>query len=136
MVIHPAAAQMPLSWPAGSLRHHRMHANDRYLASESYVPTHPTSPGWRGALEGRYGPSNIVPILGLGARVACLCTAFWAVLAAPVHMIDGRLREVRVARSIVVVLEVREPAGGRERARYTWSRASRFCLISVLYVDG
>ena len=23
---------------------------------------------------------------------ACACTAFWAVLAAPVHMIDGRLR--------------------------------------------
>jgi len=71
MVIHPAAAQMPLSWPAGSLRHHRMAANYRYLASESYVPTHPTSPGWRGTLAGRYGPSNIVPILGLGARVRC-----------------------------------------------------------------
>ena len=53
-----------------------------------------------------------------GTVPACACTAFWAVLAAPVHMIDGRLREVRVARSIVVVLEVREPAGGRERARY------------------
>ena len=36
----------------------------------------------------------------------------------------------------MVVLEVRETAGGRERARYTWSRASHFCLISVLYVDG
>ena len=36
----------------------------------------------------------------------------------------------------MVVLEVWEPAGERERARYTWSRASHFCLISVFYVNG
>ena len=79
----------------GSLRHHRMTANYRYLASESYVPTHPTSPVWRGALAGRYGPSNIVPIPWAwcsGTVPACACTAFWAVLATPVHMIDGSLR--------------------------------------------
>ena len=34
------------------------------------------------------------------------------------------------------MLEVREPEAGLTRARYTWFQASRFCLISVLYVDG
>ena len=62
---------------------------------------------------------------------------FWGVLAAPVRLIDVLVRLVRgiVARFIVVVLEVREPAGGRERAGYAWSRPSRFFIISVLYVD-
>ena len=60
---------------------------------------------------------------------------FWGVLAAPVRLIDVLVRLVRVARFTVVVLEVREPAGGRERAGYAWSRPSRFFIISVLYVD-
>ena len=41
---------------------------------------------------------------------------FWGVLAAPVRLIDVLVRLVRVARFIVVVLEVREPAGGRAGA--------------------
>ena len=60
---------------------------------------------------------------------------FWGVLAAPVRLINVLVRLVRVARFTVVVLEVREPAGGRERAGYAWSRPSRFFIISVLYVD-
>ena len=42
---------------------------------------------------------------------------FWGVLAAPVRLINVLVRLVRVARFTVVVLEVREPAGGRERGR-------------------
>ena len=51
---------------------------------------------------------------------AVRCThVSWGVLAAPVRLIDVLVRLVRVARFIVVVLEVREPAAERVRARYT-----------------
>ena len=116
-----------LSWQAGSLRHHRMAANDRYLASESYVPTHSTTtPGdglhWRGVT----GRQTSCPFLGLvpgyGARV-CVRPArvdFLALDPSPLRR-NGSYHCVRLSY-MSPVCAWRPPRTGPSTCAAYWSR--------------